>query len=367
MIRPFYRKNAGQLVLIFILFIGAVGELEGSQIHTGPIIQLHYQYQLILGMLSNRSLFLLVLLAWLAYAEKCTQFMLSTLQREDHIFLNLLNRLSPGYLLRLLFRTQMILFLSIGVYSIAILGVAAYKGWWWSGLSVAVYVCLVCLLTAIRVRYRLLHPDRRSLSMRSQSRQAPDYAGFLLRYIWHHQKLLVFGIKVFSCGILYFTVRTLRVSVYDIRMPAVLSGIGMLGQGILVYQLRSLEESALVFYRGLSVTLWKRSLVYTRLYFLLLAPEMLVLLFLTPYPMHVVDAIGLLLSGYGLLLLLNSLLFTSAMPIKEMLQIVFCLFLRLYFAVLAGWLLWLGMFSVVAAGGIFHWIYYRYDAAEGRS
>jgi hypothetical protein len=36
LVRQFYRQNAGQLIFVFILFIGAVGELEGQLKYTGP-------------------------------------------------------------------------------------------------------------------------------------------------------------------------------------------------------------------------------------------------------------------------------------------------------------------------------------------
>src|SRR5882757_4428204 len=113
LVRQFYRQNAGQLVLVFILFIGAVGELEGTLIHVGPLYQFHYQYALILGMLSNRTRFALVLLAWLLYAEKCAQFVVTSMQQSHHSFLNLLNSLVPKKMFGLLYRVQLLLFLPI--------------------------------------------------------------------------------------------------------------------------------------------------------------------------------------------------------------------------------------------------------------
>src|SRR5258706_4120653 len=129
LVRQFYRQNAGQLIFVFILFIGAVGELEGQLKYTGPLFQFHYQYALILGMLGNRMLFALVFFAWLLYAEKCAQFVLGSLQQPDHSFAYLLNELPAKKMFGLLCRVQWLLFLPIGLYSLAILGVAIYKGW----------------------------------------------------------------------------------------------------------------------------------------------------------------------------------------------------------------------------------------------
>ncbi|HEX9510404.1 MAG TPA: hypothetical protein VF939_07965 [Puia sp.] len=360
LVKPFYRQNAGQLIFIFILFFGAVGELEGTQIHTGPLYQFHYQYALILGMLSSRTLFGLVLLAWFLYGEKCAQFVLSALRQPDHSFLNILNRLPPPATFRLLFQLQLLLFLPIGLYSLAILGVAVYKGWILSGLLVIGYLFAVCLLAAARYQYQLQHPGRTAWRLLPSLPGPISWWKFFIRYLFREHRLLLTGIKIVSCGVLYLSVKTLSEDNYDLRMPSLLYNIGIFGHSILVYKFRELEEKNLLFYRGLPISLPARFLQYGLLYGVLLIPEMVTLALLIPKPLHIEDAFLLLLSGYSLLVLLNSLLFIAPFTIKRFLKIVLILFLLLYFAVLAGFLGWLSIFILAGALALFGWRYYRY-------
>ena len=340
-----------------------MGELEGTQKYTGPLYQFHYQYALIVGMLTSRTLFALVLLAWLIYTEKCVRFVLSAWQQPEYSFLNDLNRLLPNTTFRLLCRLQFLLFLPISIYSLAILGVAVYKGWYGAGLIVIGYMSLLCLQAVARYQYQVHHPGRRPWTLLHSLPGPIRYWRFLLEYLFRQHRLLLAGIKIASCALLYLPVRTLSEDNYDLRMPTVLFGIGILGHSILIYKIRELEEKSLLFYRGLAVPLPARLLQAGLLYAVLLIPEMLTLAWLTPLPLHKGDALLLLLSGYSLLLLLNSLLFIAPFPIRLFLKIVLGIFGLLYFSVLAGWLS--GFVLLVLVGGLtlFFGAYYRYNKA----
>jgi hypothetical protein len=316
-------------------------------------------------MLSSRTLLLLVLLAWLIYAEKCAQFMLAALRQPDHSFLHLLNNLPPKKMFGLLYRLQLLLFLPITVYSLAILGVAIYKGWVLSGIWIIAYILALCLLCAARYQYQLQHPGKRSLILLPRLLPAlPDvlyYWKFFIQYLFWEQRLLLAGVKIFSCGVLYLSVKTLSGDDYDPRMPSLLFGIGLFGHGVLVYRLRELEEKTLLFYRGLPVSLSRRLAQYGLLYGVVFIPELITIACLTPRPLHYGDAFRLLLSGYGFLLFLNSLLFITPFTIRRFLKIVLGLFLLMYFAVMGGFLGWLAIFILPGAVALFCWTYYRYN------
>jgi hypothetical protein len=365
LVKPFYRQNAGQFVFIFILFFGAVGEIGGKARYTGPILQLEYQYALIQGMLSAPILFAAVLLAWWLYNEKCARFILGTLQSPDYAFLDMLNRLGAKRLYGVVLRVQLFLFLPISLYSIAVIGVACFKHWYLSGFCVTGYIGLLCCLNAARFRRQCQNPGK-MLLRRSRFPQPPAYWTLFIRYAFREQKFLLTGIKLFSCGVLYFGMRTVTEDDYDLRMPVLLFSIGLFGHGVLIYKFRELEEKMLLFYRGLPVSLIRRMGGYGLLYLVLLIPEMIALVWVIPRPLHNKDAFELLFSGYSFLLLLNSLLFIAPIKIRDYLKIVFCLFLLLYFCVLAGIFVWLSVCSLVIASVLFRRQYYRYDSGELR-
>ena len=554
LVRQFYRQNAGQLIFVFILFIGAVGELEGQLKYTGPLFQFHYQYALILGMLSNRMLFALVFFAWLVYAEKCAQFVLGSLQQPDHSFAYLLNELPPKKMLGLLYRVQWLLFLPVGLYSLAILGVAIYKGWWLSGLLVITYILAVTLLSAARYQYQLQHPGKsslillprlssagrgpllqmgvrtlvrpfyrqnaglflflfllffgviapsmqlayhyalirgvlaspialgivlivwllyalkcinwftvtlgspdhsflnllsrldrrrsfllllgiqillclpissyalaitgvafykgypvtgiavqcyilflclagswrflyllehpggsltgwekwmnaiipkpriRGLASGDRKGKAPPYWSFFVRYLFQDGKALLLGLKLAGCAVLYLLLKDRDPDYYDIRMPFLLYTMVLFGHGVLIYRCRSMEEKMLSFYRSLPVSLGQRWIQYCLLYFLVLIPEMLTLSWLTPMNIRWKDALGFILSGYSLLLLLNSMLFVASLKMSDFLKLSLGIFGILYLAVLGDAVIALSGGFFVVAGCLFFGGYWRYQS-----
>lgn len=360
-VRRFYRQNAGQLIFIFILFFGAVGELEGESKYTGPLFQLHYQYQLILGMLSSGIFMGVVGLAWFAYAEKCTRFVGAALQQKDHTCFYILNALPRRRLFTLFFRVQILLLLPLIIYSFAVLGVAIYKGWFLAGIGFIIYPIALCAMGAARLLYRLATPAGPStVFLHPGARTA--YWKFFLLYALRHQRIVFAGIKVISCGILFCSIRTLTTEYYDLRMIFLLFGIVIFGHSVLIYRFREWEESMLHFYRGLPVSLTRRLGQYALLYAIILIPEMIVIGGLTPAWIHWPDTLRLLLSGYSLLLLQNSLLFIALIPMRSFLKMTLGLFLLLYLAVMAGWLAAFSGLVLATAFLLFYRTYYRYNS-----
>lgn len=386
LVKPFYRQNAGQFIFVFIVFLGAVGEVGGEFRYTGPILQLEYQYAMIQGMLSAPILFVLVLLAWLLYNEKCARFVLDTLNAPEYAFLDVLNRLDPKKLFGALLVVQVILYLPVSLYSIAIIGVACYKHWWLSAFCIPAYILLLCCINAARFQCLCQNPGKQlSTGISGWTRLLPGaqirpmesrilppkkspvfrYWPYFIRYALRDQKLLLSGIKLFSCGVLYFGMNAVTPDDYDLRMPTLLFCIGLFGHGVLIYQFRRMEEKRLAFYRGLPVSLARRFSAYALLYGVLMIPEMIIFSRLVPAPLHTGDALKLLLSAYSFLLLLNSFLFLAPIPVRDYLKIVGCLFLLLYFSVLAGVLIWLAGTVLATAALLFWRRYYRYEATDG--
>ena len=170
------------------------------------------------------------------------------------------------------------------------------------------------------------------------------------------------GIKIFSCGMIFFTCKALTTVNYDARMTSLLFGLAIFGHSVLIYRWRGLEEQLMRFYRGLPVSMTARLYQYAILYAVLLIPEIVTFGIVSPAYMHGNDAIQLVTAGYAFLLLQCSLLFMSPIPIREFLKITLLLFGVLYFAVMGGWLPLLAVVSIVAAISIIAVYYYKYES-----
>jgi len=135
----------------------------------------------------------------------------------------------------------------------------------------------------------------------------------------------------------------------------------LFGHSILLYRCREFEEKRLLLYRSLPVLRAVRFIQYGLFYGCMLLPEMLTLGWLTPHPIRLMDSLGFILSGYSVLLLLNSLLFVASWRIRDFIKLSGGIFGILYFGVLGDVLIALSGFFFVTAFVLFYWGYYRYE------
>jgi hypothetical protein len=349
----FYRQNSGFFLLLFVLFFGVVAPSE----------QMAYHYTLIRGMLETPLFLGIVLFAWLLYGLKTIRFLLAMLDESEGCFLYKLGALSGGRLFRLCMGIQGLLLLPVWGYSFAIVGVAIFRHAYGAALLVPLYLAVINIAGAVCLRMRLLFPGRRWVFFmrRRRGRMRVPYWSILLRYLLKEEKALVGGIKLFSCMTLYLLLKEQGPDDYDLRMPFLFYSLSLFGHGAILYRCRQLENTRLLFYRSLAVSQCARFGQYALFYLLLLVPEMLVLGWLTPHPIRVTDTIAFLLSGYSVLLLLNSLLYTAPFTNRVFLRLCLLIFGILYCCVLGKNLILLSEIFLVTATVLFFRGYARYE------
>jgi hypothetical protein len=303
------------------------------------------------------------LIAWLLYARKCERFVVRTLGRQDYTFLNGLSLLHAGRLYRLLLGVQFVLFLPVTLYVSVIVGVGLYQQWYAAVLLVFFYTLGICLVSARWYLYLLQNPGKARFTVRwnmPTSRLDRFYWIFFLHYLLKKRKILLVSIKIYSCGILYMMVAHQAPIEDDLRMIFLFYSFGLLGHGVLIHQLRELEETRLTFYRGLPLSLSRRYAQFMCLYFLLFLPEMITIGCLTPVFLHYADAFSFVCFGYSVLLLLNGLLFIRSFKMVDYLKIIVGVFFLTYIGILVGMIPWLAVFYFFLAGWLFFTRYYRY-------
>ena len=352
LVKSFYRQNAGFFLLLFILFFGVVAPSE----------QLAYHYTLILGMLETPLFLGIVLFAWLLYGLKTIRFLLGSLDEPEANFLYKLATLSRGRLFRLCMGIQGLLLLPVWAYSFVVMGVAVHRHAYGVALLVPLYMAVINTAGAVCLRMRLLYPGRRwEILRRRRHKMKVPYWSILIRYLLKEEKALVGGIKIFSCATLYLLLKEQGPDDYDLRMPFLFYSLSLFGHGAILYRCRQLENTRLLFYRAMSVPQAARFGQYALFYLLLLLPEMLVLGWLTPHPIRVRDTIAFLLSGYSVLLLMNSILYTAPFTNRVFLRICLLIFGILYCCVLGNYLILLSEVFLVTATVLFFRGYARYE------
>jgi hypothetical protein len=137
--------------------------------------------------------------------------------------------------------------------------------------------------------------------------------------------------------------------------------LGILGHGLLIHQIRDLEETRLRFYRSIPVSLFRRFVQYAMFYLVIFLPEIFTIVLLTPKHLDYSDAVLFIFFGYSVLLFLHSLLFIRFFPMKAYLKIILCLYLMIYFSILVSSILWLCLILFLSSLVVFLNKYYQYE------
>jgi hypothetical protein len=327
-VRTFYRQLSGFFVFVFLVFFGLVQ----------PSTQLYFHYALISGILQNFGFMALVGAAWLLYGFKVRQFVRSLLEDPDSIFLYRLNSLSSRRVLRLCLAVQAQLFAPVAGYAVIIAAVAVYQKATARGLAPLAYAGLLITFAALDMRRCLRYPGENTKSGKSRLRRRfVPYWSILGRFLLAENKGILLGVKVFGGAMLYLFLRIQTPADYDLRMPFLAYSLALFGHGVLFFRVRQLETTRLIFYRALPVPPVRRLAHHALLCFLLLAPETMILGWMIPHPIRLADGLLFVLMGYGILLLLDSLLIAGDLTAADYLKLCLVLFGILYGFVLKAW------------------------------
>ncbi|MEO7984318.1 MAG: hypothetical protein ABI688_09570, partial [Bacteroidota bacterium] len=161
-------------------------------------------------------------------------------------------------------------------------------------------------------------------------RVSSAYPVILLRFVVQQQKIIWAGCKIFTCVLLYMIFRNNTLSEADIRLTFLFFNFGILGNTILIARIRNFEEMYLGFYPGMPVSLWKRLLAYSLVYFILLIPEFITAASLAPVYMEYSYATQFSLCAFGLVLLMNNITFFQRFNAREYLPVLLLIFILLY-------------------------------------
>jgi hypothetical protein len=356
-VKPFYRQHAGLFVFLFTVMFGVVSVLDGAKFTD-------YHFYLIKGMMTNQYFLMLVLLLWLLYVKKTEQFVVTTICRPEYAFLNILATQKRRRLFRQMIWIQFVLILPIILYACIVIVTGCYIHEYINSFIILIYLISVCLICAGWYLFIFYNPGKTVYDVSGKiifKKVKTPYWSFFVRYTILNKKLLLAGIKIYSCSVLYFmVVRQSRVDC-DLRMILLFFSLGILGHGILIHQLRNLEESQMSFYRTLPISLIKRFAQYSLFYFFILLPELFTIIYLTPQYLHVGDAVTFIFLSYAVLLFLNSVLFIKYFRMIDYLKIILCIFFVEYFFVLMNLPLLLSVLFFLCAIYLFVFRYYRFE------
>jgi hypothetical protein len=328
---------------------------------------LEYHFTLIRAMLTDGKFLAFVLIAWLLYVMKCEQFITEKLQGKNYAFFSVLNTKTTPFVFTRMLKVQLMFFLPVILYAFICIWIGIMHQWYTNTIIIASFLLTVCLVGAWRYA-RLI---RKNGIIRSAPLWKVDflfwkglYIRFVLRYISTRQKMLYLAIKIFSCLFLFGMLLNHTKEESDMSMFLLFYSFGLLGHGVLIYKVRQMEEIRLGFYRVLPVSLSSRMIQYAFLYLVLLIPEIIVIVQMTPAHLAFANALLLIFFGWGILILLNSLLFIRFIKPFDYLKIVSGIYLMIFIAVLTGLIVPFTICLFLISGYLFFQHYYQFEMTD---
>ena len=328
-VKPFYKENAGSFVFVLVMMFCIVSKVDGADFF-------EYHYSLITGMLKSYSFLLLVFGIWLLYVRKCVTFVTGILQKPEYHFLQILHSSGKAKQFRFFFFVvEFLLLFPILLYAAFVVIVGVKQALYVPVLLVLSYLVALLIIAALWHVNALNNYNKEQaviLKKRNLFTTLPTSFPFVLfRFIANKQKLIWFGLKVFTCAILYLIARNNQPADVDISFVFLFFDMGVLANGILILRTREFEETYLVFYRNFPITLAQRFSQYATIYFVLLLPEMVTIGLLTPDHLNYTNAFYFWLCAYSAVLLLNSISFLQNFTQKQYLKVLLLVFCLQYF------------------------------------
>lgn len=324
LVGPFYKENISLFFFLFAVMVGIVAEVDGAELW-------QFHYSLALGILQNSSYSLIVAVAWFLYARKAVQFVSGQLRQPQYSFVSVYNNLGRRQRFGLFLLVEAWLLLPVLIYGAFIVVYGWLHHLYFPIALVAAWLLLLCLFPALWFVYlsENLYGDR-SFTLKFRLPLPSAYGVVLLRYVAHRQKIMWLAFTIFTCGSLYLVALNNTVSDYETVFPFLFFNFGILAHGIIVFGIREFEETYLSLYRGVPVSLLKRLVEYSLVYFVLLIPEFITAGLLVPVHLHYGDAILFSACGYGLVLLMNGMTFLRNFSRKEWLFLLLMIFCAQY-------------------------------------
>ncbi|MEP7129416.1 MAG: hypothetical protein ABI729_11130 [Chitinophagales bacterium] len=356
---PFYQRNAGLFLFIFIIMFGII---PGS-------LLLNYHLTLIYAMLGSWIFMLTVSGVWLLYALKCFQFIIKTIAEPRQQFLYITAALPKKNQFNALLLTQFFIYLPVLVYGCIVAVVGIFSGEFAAAAYVIAFHLIVCLLSVWYYVRKINRPDpAQTFFLHSvfRIRFKQPFPMFFISQLLNEMKVIFVVTKFFSAIIIIAFLNGFFIDTYDSRVVMLGFMAGLTAHCVMVFEFRKFEESMVGFYRNLPVITVQRWLNFAFIYFLILLPEWIIFGFAIPDRLHVGDTWWLPFFGTGMLITYHCLLYKPPLDMEKYLQWVFGLFAVFFFLLLYKlYLLIILMLLACSCYYFFRW-YYRFEQTEGQ-
>lgn len=338
LVNHFYQMNAGFFAFLFFVLFGVV---KGGQL-------IDYHYSLIIAFLESPVIMAGVILAWVLYTLKCTNYLIKRILEPRQLFLTCLNHLSNRQLFAWMLLTQVQVFAPVWVYAAIATAVAIHLNLWaQAGTMVLANLVLIgaaarCYTSTIRHhgtdaflgKWGFLRKWAAMTGISWQNRLVKPVFSFAIFHLFRERKQMLLLTKVFTLLFLYGFIQLYEPYKPDPR-PILLCFLLIVGShSALIQQIRAFEREFLPFLRNLPMKIPIRFLHLLAMYGLLFLPELVYVWMAYPLHFTLLEYPQIVMMVLALAAFLHSILLVYEMPSEDYLNSVFGMMAVLFFVLL---------------------------------
>lgn len=345
---PFYLRNAGWLLFVFIALFGVAQNPK------------QYHIQLMKSILLSPVTLAFVMLAWLLYGFKTTTFVLKSIKAPENIFLKHMQALALRRIALLLMSVQLILLAPIWMYAAITVAAGFYLGYF---LSPILIILFMVLLLACSVWLCL-----RSLFGHGPGWQCPllpitfpkQFFAILIWHSFYKGKMKLLGVKFASFTMLFIPL-VWNAGHANLSDFVLFFQASVAAHALVAYDYVQFLESDFPLLRNMPVSRIRIFLLYVVAYIALLLPEAAILFYYVPTSGFEVHTLSLLIFFMGQLLFLGAIAYEKNLSPQEYSMAVAMVCICLLFILPLAAFCVLGCIMGIAGFVIFAMLYYKYE------
>lgn len=293
---PFFIRMTGFLFLIYYIMFGMV--------HGGELI--YYHISLVIGCLTDFRFFFLMIILWTLYYLRIYFLIMKFSRKPVNEFLKITLPVLPIQELRRALYS-MVLFLSspVWIYVLFMEGVALYHKLWIQAFLVLVFHAgMMAILTHFlsKMDRDIFQIPNLNSILKSHPLTLPRKIHFsALNYLWINQKNMLLLGKALSLILLFISIWINHEYSFDLRVPVLFWIISLTFQYNLVLEITQFENRRLKFLRNMPLNILRIWAIKMANLFLLILPEVLLILFYPMFPDPLNNDGIMILLGIGIL------------------------------------------------------------------
>lgn len=269
---PFYQAHTVAFAFFFLVMFGSI---DGSQL-------VYVHYSILKVAFSSSTILALFMLIWSLYMVNALHSIYMYLSKTENQFLYLSAAASPGSLVLALLRAIVLIDTPVIIYVMIGIGVGLERSFLVTSFTASAFLIVSIGAQVWLLRAKVLNTHRLPLFRFSFSlfniRYKPSIFSITLRHLIQERKMLLIGVKLFSCMFIYAAHYEWSSFDFDIRWMEIALGPAMAAHGLLMLGIWRFDIDSMAFTRGFPEWLAWRYLQILLLTSLLLLPEALLLL-----------------------------------------------------------------------------------------